>query len=223
MLIMPNMISRKETNRIIFHHSASKTEGVNIAVIRQWHIARGFEDIGYHQIILPDGTIENGRAKELIGAHSAGRNIDSIGICLIGDFNKHEPTNFQIESSRAIYYSECKRYDKKLIIEFHREINEENPCPGRLLNRNIFTAQLLFNNQQLKKREGSVDKIKKFWDVLNGKKRTIALVYWTLFEMLSVLPVMIPEDINAVIVKIGVMLSALGLGHAAVKKTISVK
>lgn len=40
--------------------------------------------IGYHFVILIDGTIETGRALEEIGAHVQGNNATSIGICMIG-------------------------------------------------------------------------------------------------------------------------------------------
>lgn len=57
---------------------------------------RGWSDIGYHYVILngyreykkfnanDDGLIEVGRPIEEIGAHCAGHNENSIGICLIG-------------------------------------------------------------------------------------------------------------------------------------------
>jgi len=85
--------------------------------IRQWHLKRGWSDIGYHfvilngkptfshsknQLIVPalDGAIECGRyldddiyiAGREQGAHALGYNRDSIGLCLIGvdDFTEKE-------------------------------------------------------------------------------------------------------------------------------------
>jgi hypothetical protein len=40
--------------------------------------------IGYHGVICVDGSVETGRGLEEIGAHVAGSNSKSIGICLIG-------------------------------------------------------------------------------------------------------------------------------------------
>lgn len=55
-----------------------------IAEIRSWHLARGFSDIGYHWIIDRNGEIGRGRPESTMGAHVAGRNSHSIGICLLG-------------------------------------------------------------------------------------------------------------------------------------------
>lgn len=81
----------REINRIILHCSATpEGRNVTIGTIRKWHTdpknkgGRGWTDIGYHYIILLDGTIERGRPIERAGAHCYGKNKDSIGICYIG-------------------------------------------------------------------------------------------------------------------------------------------
>ncbi len=75
----------RKINKIIIHCSATKTEqNINAAIIRSWHKAKGWSDIGYHFIIKRDGTIEIGRPLERAGAHVKGFNSDSIGICLVG-------------------------------------------------------------------------------------------------------------------------------------------
>ena len=91
----------KLTNIIV--HCSDSTFG-SAALIRQWHLERGWKDIGYHFVIsngkpasdltIPrmDGNIETGRAingdslisGNEIGAHALGYNDKSIGICLIG-------------------------------------------------------------------------------------------------------------------------------------------
>lgn len=73
-------------NEIILHCSATR-EGQDISVetIRGWHVeGRGWSDIGYHFVILLDGTVEVGRPLRRAGAHVKGRNANSIGICYIG-------------------------------------------------------------------------------------------------------------------------------------------
>jgi len=59
----------------------------------------------------------------------------------------------------------------------------------------------------------------KIWTWLSGKKRNIALVYWTIVipSMVVVWPAGAPESISKTIAVIGIALSATGLGHAAVK------
>lgn len=133
------MIKRKETNRIVYHHSfANKSDA---ATIRKWHLMRkdqGYEDIGYHFVILRDGIVENGRSLNLVGAHAKGKNIDSIGICLEGDFFKYEPSVKQLGACQALYKYLCSRYKKELPVEFHRKKDLKNACPGPLLNRDDF-------------------------------------------------------------------------------------
>ncbi|CAE7866145.1 unnamed protein product, partial [Symbiodinium necroappetens] len=44
----------------------------------------GLLDIGYHFIIERDATVVETRDRHLIGTHTPGHNLDSIGICLVG-------------------------------------------------------------------------------------------------------------------------------------------
>ena len=77
--------------KIIIHCSATP-EGKHFTVedIRRWHTlpvakgGRGWKDIGYHYVVYLDGSIHPGRPEGLIGAHCAGHNADSIGVCYIG-------------------------------------------------------------------------------------------------------------------------------------------
>jgi len=63
----------------------------------------------------------------------------------------------------------------------------------------------------------------KFWQVLSGKKRTIALLYWSVLvpSMMVIWPSGFPEGFPLIFYKvvtiIGLLLSAVGLSHAAVK------
>ena len=79
----------RKVSKIILHCSATP-EGRwhNASDIKLWHLARGFRTIGYHYVILLDGTLEKGRPESEIGAHCRGHNADSIGICYIGGLDK---------------------------------------------------------------------------------------------------------------------------------------
>jgi len=52
-------------------HCSDTTNGsdYDIERIRADHLARGFNDVGYHLVIQPDGTAQNGRGLNAIGAH----------------------------------------------------------------------------------------------------------------------------------------------------------
>src|SRR5574344_323023 len=75
----------RKINLIIVHCSAT-LEGKDFTVddIMRWHKARGFKTIGYHYVIYRDGTIHGGRPVSEEGAHCAGHNANSIGVCYIG-------------------------------------------------------------------------------------------------------------------------------------------
>lgn len=72
-------------NSIILHSTATR-EGYDYTLddIREWHINRGWSDIGYHYVIYRNGAIKLGRPIELAGAHTKGYNDDSIGIVYVG-------------------------------------------------------------------------------------------------------------------------------------------
>lgn len=93
-------------NLITIHCSATPSgrsisrPGMNAAqVIDAWHKERGFNrrpefvagagfkglrHIGYHFVIDVTGEVIEGRWLEEVGAHAAGYNAQSIGICMIG-------------------------------------------------------------------------------------------------------------------------------------------
>lgn len=86
-------------DHIIIHSSATPNgRPYTVAEIDAWHRVRGFRrsprfkaifnqalgSIGYHYIIYADGTVHTGRHPDETGAHAAGYNAKSIGICLIG-------------------------------------------------------------------------------------------------------------------------------------------
>ena len=80
--------------QIILHCSATE-EGKECSVdtIRDWHMSRGWDDIGYHYIIYADGTINRGRDIDVIGAHTKGQNKSSVGICYIGGLIGGKPAD----------------------------------------------------------------------------------------------------------------------------------
>lgn len=72
--------------QIVIHCSASVNGDARVTrdEIERWHKLRGFRAIGYHYVIHVDGTLHLGRPLEEVGAHVAGSNAYSIGICMVG-------------------------------------------------------------------------------------------------------------------------------------------
>ena len=80
----------RDINKIVLHCSATpEYRDVSVKDIRQWHLDRGWSDIGYHYVIELDGTIKEGRPLERQGAHVRGLNKNSIGICYIGGLDAY--------------------------------------------------------------------------------------------------------------------------------------
>ncbi len=75
----------RKIDKIIIHCSATP-EGREVSVedIRRWHRQQGYEDIGYHYVVMLDGSIARGRDESVAGAHCKGYNRNSIGVCYVG-------------------------------------------------------------------------------------------------------------------------------------------
>jgi N-acetylmuramoyl-L-alanine amidase len=125
----------RKINEIIVHCSATR-EGQEISVdtIRQWHIRKGWSDIGYHFVIYLDGSVHEGRPLERIGAHTIGHNRNSIGVCYIGGMNKEYTkakdtrTTAQKESLKNLLMSYKNKY-KDIKIYGHRDFANK-ACPS---------------------------------------------------------------------------------------------
>jgi len=80
-----------KVHKLVVHHSASNKATTKKSDIAKWHKERGFSQIGYHKIIEGNGTIVNGRSENIQGAHAKGVNQGSLGVCVVGDFEKETP------------------------------------------------------------------------------------------------------------------------------------
>ena len=125
----------RNITRIILHCSATRAgHHIKAANIREWHLARGWRDIGYHYVVGIDGVIEAGRSIDQIGAHAKGHNRDSIGICYVGGLNNQgEPYNTmtprQRDSITRLCYALQVTLDKKLKLHGHNEYSSK-ACPS---------------------------------------------------------------------------------------------
>lgn len=118
------MNAMRKIERHIIHCSAS--EFGDVAEIRQWHLARGWRDVGYHFIIRQDGEIEVGRQLSEIGAHCEGFNATSVGTCLIGN-TKFTPAQFA--SLRKIH-AMLQALFPSITPHGHRDFNPHKTCPN---------------------------------------------------------------------------------------------
>ena len=97
---------RHRTDYIVVHCSATRaTSDIGVDEIRDWHVHKnGWRDIGYHAVIRRDGEIEWGRHFDEEGAHVAGQNYRSVGVCLVGgiDFDGSPENNFTDEQFKSL-------------------------------------------------------------------------------------------------------------------------
>lgn len=130
-----NYTITRNFSAIVVHYSASPD--VSASTIRQWHLDRGFSDIGYHFVIRSNGNIEAGRNVNIVGAHARGHNNYTVGICLTGS-NSYSwyPTSSQITSLKRLIREIMNKQTNCKKIFLHRELNYTN-CPGRLTKSQI--------------------------------------------------------------------------------------
>lgn len=127
---------------IVIHHSASSRDKTSIKNIDSWHKARAFPIsllgyyVGYHYVILGDGTAIQTRNDDEVGAHAreGDMNFKSIGICLTGNFENEEPTEEQLMVLNGLIADKMKAYNitKDKVIS-HNEIPYATACCGKNL------------------------------------------------------------------------------------------
>jgi hypothetical protein len=89
---------------MVVHHSASDNDSNDFAaVVRAYysfHVnSNGWADIGYNWLVDPNGVIYQGRVStqsgnpDVIGAHASGNNSNTMGICVIGNYNNTVPSD----------------------------------------------------------------------------------------------------------------------------------
>ena len=98
----------REVRLLIIHCSATRYDrDFPVEALRASHKARGFADIGYHFYITRDGYLHRCRPVNQIGAHAAGWNDRSIGICYEAASMRREPLPTPVPTPRNVRCSTC--------------------------------------------------------------------------------------------------------------------
>lgn len=146
-------------DKIIVHHTGGTdanpkedTSHHTAAIVKAWHIQKGWGDIGYNWFIEKDGKTVKGRSLTVAGAHTIGQNTTSIGICFAGNFDATYPTKEQEESFKKLYNELYQKYphitpDK---VYPHRKYAKKT-CYGMLLKDDF--AQKLAEKALVKQTE----------------------------------------------------------------------
>lgn len=128
---------------IVIHHS--DTQKGDAKLLDRIHRKRGFSNgLGYHFVIdngtlgRSDGEIQIGHRwrRQMEGAHcdAANMNYRGIGICLVGDFTGHRPSDAQMESLVSLVEQLRAYYNIPMDhILRHKDVpGKHTACPGDL-------------------------------------------------------------------------------------------
>jgi hypothetical protein len=130
---------------IVIHHSAG--DAGSAAAFDAWHrIGRHWDELGYHFVIgngtgSADGLVEVGSRwpKQKWGAHcrvgdNEEYNYFGIGICLVGNFDLHRPTEAQQAAlARLVDFLAAKYHIDDAHIIGHGTVGSTH-CPGQFIS-----------------------------------------------------------------------------------------
>lgn len=105
-----------QVTHLIVHHSAgSNTASDWSAVVRSiwdFHVnVNGWDDIGYNYLVDPNGVIYEGRGNNVRGAHFCGKNSNTMGTCLLGNFTDQQPTTAALDGLTELLSWKCDLED----------------------------------------------------------------------------------------------------------------
>jgi LysM repeat protein len=138
---------------IVIHHSATD-EGSGKGMDRYHREERHMENgLAYHFAIgngngMPDGEIYVSKRwrEQLDGGHLAipALNANSLGICLVGDFQKSRPTTRQLDALEALIRALERRTGLGVrAVTTHKLIHKQHTqCPGRHFPTDAFIKRL---------------------------------------------------------------------------------
>lgn len=138
----PNRLTRGGFySRLTIHHTGT---GVNLHMARSQvardigrilaaHTQLNYGDIGYHFVVDYSGCVWEARSLMYEGAHVSGANDRNIGIALLGNFEKQQPSVAQLGAMRQLVKLLAARYRINPSRFYgHRDLGH-SLCPGRYL------------------------------------------------------------------------------------------
>ncbi|PYI85883.1 MAG: hypothetical protein DMF09_03595 [Verrucomicrobia bacterium] len=139
-------VKRRRWQFIVVHNSGTRQGNARVFDYYHRHVRRMQNGLAYHFVIgngtsTGNGQIEVGDRwrRQINGGHvhSDYLNNISLGICLVGDFNRDKPTRAQLDScEEVIRYlrQRCGKIDRHdIVVRPHREMNPPRwatDCPG---------------------------------------------------------------------------------------------
>lgn len=120
---------RSEKAEVVIHHTATSADTtlLELSEIQSRRPSLGYPPgIVYHYVIPKNGVIVQVLPDNVVSPHTKGLNRQAIGIALIGNFEKDEPTKEQVKSLKRL----IKQLD--LPVSYHRD-HRPTSCPGNNL------------------------------------------------------------------------------------------
>ena len=139
-------VQRRRWQFIVVHNSGTRQGNARVFDYYHRHVRRMRNGLAY-QFVIGNGT-STGNGQIEVGdrwrrqingghVHSDYLNNISLGICLVGDFNRDQPTRAQLEACEELirYLRErCGKIDRHdIVVRPHREMNPPRwptDCPG---------------------------------------------------------------------------------------------
>ncbi len=120
-----NLAQRCETRYIILHHRAGDGD---VMSIHKQHQTLEYSGIGYHFYVRKSGEVFKGRPIGSVGAHTAGVNNLSIGVCFEGNFENEQMSKAQLDAGRKLL-AYLKSLYPRAEVKKHRDF-QSTLCPG---------------------------------------------------------------------------------------------
>ena len=134
---------------LILHHSLTPDHHVLVDTyaIRRYHIEHnGWQDIGYHlvqEIVGDEPLLVIARPWNISGAHAPGRNHDSLGYCIVGNFDEAPPDPATWAGAVKAAQWLCDVFSiPPSEVYGHREVTPNRTCPGKYFNLDRFREAL---------------------------------------------------------------------------------
>ncbi len=138
-------------NKVIIHHSATADSGsVSWGAIRTYHTKTlGWSDIGYHagcELVVNGSNayyeVLMGRPWNKTGAHCEGQNVNSLGFCFVGDFDKDIPPAEQLLVGAKLIRTWMDLYGIEMEQIYRHSDFSPKTCPGGRFEMEILKALL---------------------------------------------------------------------------------
>ncbi len=124
-----------------FFDTDQRATAARIEAIRRAHRRRGWGDIGYHYVVDRAGRVWEGRSLRYQGAHVKNHNYANIGIVVLGNFDRQQPSQAQLASVHQLLSLLMDRYHVPASrVSTHQEW-APTACPGRYLQQFMNTSR----------------------------------------------------------------------------------